>query len=71
MDNRTFSLLGVSYKVSDLTEDQLRLVKAYLDGEQKIAELQSELTLLQAGKSSILETLKTISATLTPVAQES
>ena len=70
MNNQAFTFNGKQYKISDLSEEQLALLRSILTAEQKIMTLQSELTVLQAGKSSIMETFQKIADTLTPVTQE-
>ena len=67
MENQIFTFKGKSYNVSELKQDQVALLRSILAAEEKIANLQSELTVLQAGKEAIVETFSKIAKTLTPV----
>ena len=70
MDNQLFAFKGQSYKVSELSQDQIALLRSILAAEEKIANLQSELTVLQAGKEAIVETFSKVAKTLTPVSAQ-
>lgn len=70
MDNQLFTFKGQSYKVSELSQDQVALLRSILAAEEKIANLQSELTVLQAGKEAIVETFSKVAKTLTPVSAQ-
>ena len=70
MDNQLFTFKGQSYKVSELSQDQVALLRCILAAEEKIANLQSELTVLQAGKEAIVETFSKVAKTLTPVSAQ-
>ena len=70
MDNQLFTFKGQSYKVSELSQDQIALLRSILAAEEKIANLQSELTVLQAGTEAIVETFSKVAKTLTPVSAQ-
>lgn len=70
VDNQLFTFKGQSYKVSELSQDQIALLRSILAAEEKIANLQSELTVLQAGKEAIVETFSKVAKTLTPVSAQ-
>ena len=70
VDNQLFTFKGQSYKVSELSQDQVALLRSILAAEEKIANLQSELTVLQAGKEAIVETFSKVAKTLTPVSAQ-
>ena len=56
--------------MSELSQDQVALLRSILAAEEKIANLQSELTVLQAGKEAIVETFSKVAETLTPVSAQ-
>lgn len=67
MNNQAFTFNGKQYKISDLSEEQLALLRSILTAEQKIMALQSELTVFQASKEAMMETFQKVADTMTPV----
>ena len=62
-----FEFEGSKYHLTDLPVDQAHLLNAISIANEKIVNYTSEITLLQAGKEKISDTLRKICQTLTPV----
>lgn len=68
---QTFSVDGKTYKVSEFPKEQAGLIEAISLGQQRVSKLQAEIACNQAGVSSMLETLREILKSMTPVEETS